>query len=138
MLANLFNASTLPVLQETAAFTETRHGILAGNLANLDTPGYRVRDLSVETFQERLKEALETRSTTSAPHQSLGITETPPDDPMRKVRDSMKNILFHDGSDVGLEQQVTEISKNQFMHNLAISLMNHQFRLLQSAISERV
>ena len=34
------------------AFTEARHSVLAGNVANLDTPGYKTRDLSVETFQK--------------------------------------------------------------------------------------
>ena len=50
----------------------------------------------------------------------------------------MKTILFHDGSDVGVEQQVLEISKNQFMHNLAVTIMTHQFHLLQSAVRETV
>jgi flagellar basal-body rod protein FlgB len=57
---------------------------------------------------------------------------------MRYVRDSLKSILYHDDSNVGMEQQVLEISKNHFMHNLAISIMSSQFRMLESAISERV
>ncbi len=50
----------------------------------------------------------------------------------------METIQFLDDSNVGIEQQVTEIAKNQFLHNMAISIMNSQFRLLQVAISERV
>ena len=57
---------------------------------------------------------------------------------MRQVRESLKSIQFLDGSDVGIEQQVTEVAKNQFLHNLSVSIMNSQFRLLQTAISERV
>ena len=57
---------------------------------------------------------------------------------MRQVRDSLKDILYHDDSNVGMEKQVTEISKNQALHNLAITIMTSQYRLLQSAISERV
>jgi hypothetical protein len=30
------------------------------------------------------------------------------------------------------------VAKNQFLHNLTVSIMNSQFRLLQTAISERV
>ena len=58
MLPALFNNTTIPVLQEVLSFSEARHNVLAGNIANADTPGYRVRDLSVDTFQERLKEAI--------------------------------------------------------------------------------
>jgi flagellar basal-body rod protein FlgB len=111
--------------------------VLAGNVANLDTPGYRVRDLSVETFQERLREAAEARREQREPVSS-GILRKDPDEAMRRVRDSIKSILYHDDSDVGIEQQVLEISKNQYMHNVAISIMSSQFRLLQTAISERV
>jgi flagellar basal-body rod protein FlgB len=57
---------------------------------------------------------------------------------MREVRESLKTILFLDGSDVGIEQQVTEVAKNQYLHNLTVSIMNSQFPLLQTAISERV
>ena len=57
MLPTLFDNTTIPILQEVASFAQARHHVLAGNIANVDTPGYRVRDLSVDTFQERLKEA---------------------------------------------------------------------------------
>ena len=55
-----------------------------------------------------------------------------------QVKDSMKSILRHDGVDVSMEKQVNEIVKNQQEHNLAISIMSAQFRLLRAAITERV
>ena len=132
----IFESSTIPILQEAINFSQARHGILVGNVANMDTPGYKVRDLSVDTFHERLREAIEARR--EGEPFSPGLLTSEPGDPMRKVRDSMKTILFHDDSDVGLEQQVLQISKNQFMHNMAISIMTNQFQLLNTAISERV
>lgn len=139
MLPALFDKTTLPVLQEVVSFAQARHHVLAGNIANADTPGYQVRDLSVGTFQQRLKEAIalrrEGRYEVSSPGQ---LKASEPNDEMRHVRDSIKTIEFLDRSDVGIEQQVTEIAKNQMLHNLSISIMNKQFRLLQTAISERV
>jgi flagellar basal-body rod protein FlgB len=137
MPASIAGSTTIPLLQEVIAFTEARHGVLAGNVANLDTPGYRVRDLSVEAFQDRLRAAVEARRA-AGEESSPGILAQPPDDDLRRVRESMQTILFHDDSNVGIEQQVLEISKNQFMHNLAITIMTSQVRMLQSAISERV
>jgi len=134
MLSSILQSPTSAALEQVLNFAQARHAILAGNVANLDTPGYRVRDLSVETFQERLEDLIETRRT-SAP---AGDGKLDVDDELRRVKDSMKSILFHDGSDVGIEQQVTEISKNQMMHNLAIAIMNSQYRLMEAAISERV
>ncbi len=137
MYPDIFNSTTIPALREVLNFAQARHGILAGNIANIDTPGYRVRDLSVETFQQRLKEAIESRHTPSH-HVSEGMVADDPSDAMHEVRESMKNILFHDGSDVALEQQVTELTKNQMMYNMAITIISNQFRLLQTAVSERV
>jgi flagellar basal-body rod protein FlgB len=61
MVTGLFDSSTLPVLEQVVTFTEARHGVLAGNIANLDTPGYRSQDLSTAEFQTRLKDAIESR-----------------------------------------------------------------------------
>lgn len=139
MLHALFDHTTLPMLQEVLRFSEARHRVLAGNVANADTPGYRVRDLSVEHFQQQLKAAWENPPPSPGEFTSPGDRPAQTwDDRLREVRESMKSIQFLDGSDVGIEQQVTEVAKNQFLHNLTVSLMSSQFRLLQTAISERV
>lgn len=134
MITSLINGTNIQVLGNVVSFAQARHQVLAGNIANLDTPGYRVRDLSVETFQQRLKESVEASSSQVTP----GVVTHQADDALRHVKDTMKTILFHDDSNVDLEQQVTELSKNQMMHNMAVSLLTSQFRLLETVISERV
>lgn len=133
----IFDSTAIPVLQEVIGFSQARHEILVGNVANFDTPGYRVRDLSVDTFQERLREAIEAREESNDTI-SPGEISNNHDDAMRRVREASEGILFHDGTNVDIEKQVLEISKNQYMHNMAISIMTAQFGLLQTAISERV
>lgn len=137
MVPGLFDSTNIPVLQEVLNFASNRHHVSAGNVANADTPGYRVRDLSVETFQQRLKDLINVQAGPSE-LTSPGRVGYDPNDPIRQVRETMKSIQYLDDSDVGMEQQVTEIAKNQFMYNMAVSIMNSQFRLLQTAISERV
>ncbi|QDU55324.1 flagellar basal body rod protein FlgB [Aeoliella mucimassa] len=143
MLNNLLNHTTLPVLEQVVNFAQARHGVLAGNIANIDTPGYKTRDLSPELFQESLKEALVKREQAPNSNQiSHGVLSnrerTREYNAFEGVAESTKHILYHDGSDVSLESQVTELAKNQNMHNMAISLMTQQIRLMETAISERV
>ncbi len=126
------NGSTLPALEQATVFAEKRHLLLAGNIANIDTPDYQTRDVSVDDFQSTLKEALTNPRTQAMP----GSTETGTS--LEQVRDVSRQVLYHDGSDVSLEQQVTEISKNQGMHNMAIALMRSQFQSLEVAIRESV
>lgn len=143
MLNSLMNSSTVPVLEQVVNFTQARHGVLAGNIANIDTPGYRTRDLSPEVFQERLKEAVEARRqppispSYAINAQMMGRSLPTGHDGMDQVRESIKSILYHDDSDVNIEQQVAQISKNQAMHNLALTIMTSQFRQFRAAITER-
>ena len=143
MLSSMFDSSTVPVLEQVVNFTQARHGVLAGNIANLDTPGYKTRDLSPDEFQNRLQEAVKARrekalSPTYEINARLGGVDTGSGlDGMDKVRESIKSILYHDNSDVSIEQQVAEISKNHALHNLALNLMTSQFRLMRAAINER-
>ena len=148
MYENLFSSTAIPALEQVVGFAQARHHVLAGNIANLDTPGYRVRDLSVEDFQNRLREAIRARD--RPPPASAAGQFVSPGDPaylqkptpegdvkMAEVSRNPKSILYHDDSNVGIEHQVTEMVKNQMLHNLALTIMTSQFRLLEAAISER-
>ena len=137
MIGSIFDNSVIPALQQVAEFAQVRHNMLASNIANMDVPGYKARDLSVSEFQDNLKDALE-ESRQSGGMQSPGGNGIRPEAGFAKVRDSMKSALYHDQSDVGIEHQVAQISKNQMMHNMALTIMSSQFRLLQAAVAERV
>ena len=136
MFQNVFNSTTIPVLEQVVNFSQARHTVLAGNVANMDTPGYQVRDLSVDDFQKRLANAIEAQRQPTA-HRSPGEPDYEPPEPLAEVSENPKSILYHDNSNVGIEHQVTEMVKNQMQHNLALSLMVHQFELLRAAVSER-
>jgi len=149
MLGSVLEGSAIPALEQTIQFAERRHALLATNIANASTPGYKTRDLSVKNFQASLQEAI---SVTRNGEQELSVSGS--SDPsngrsspiaglsksqaMENVRESMKQILFHDGSDIGLETQVTEISKNQSMHSMAIAVMRNQMQQFSMAIRESV
>lgn len=126
--------NTLTALEQTLTFSQRRHDLLAGNVANLDTPGYRARDLDVGGFQNALAESLDAAS---RPNTAQGARPVTREDLRHGPRTAMEQVVFHDGSDVSLEHQVTEISKNQHLHNLAITTLRSQFSLLRAAITER-
>jgi flagellar basal-body rod protein FlgB len=114
MFEQIFSGSTIPVLEQVVNFTQ-----------------------ATDTFQARLKEAIEARDDAG---KSVSGSQTQPtrEEALADVRESMHTLLYHDESNDGLEQQVTEIAKNQGQHSTAIALMRSQFSLLQAAISERV
>ena len=141
MLDRMLDSTSLPVLEQVVQFTQARHGVLAGNIANIDTPGYRARDLSTAAFESRLREAIDDRdrgSANSGIADSASGTMTASSNPIARAGRSLEDLLYHDDSTGSLEMQATAIAKNQMQHNLAVSLLSSQLRLLQAAISERV
>src|SRR5205085_10875826 len=137
MLSGLFNSTTIPALGEVLNFAQARHTVLAGNIANINTPGYRLRDLSPTAFQQKLKEALAQSQRSNQPL-SPGMTQGQSGDSLKDVRPSLENLIYHDDTNIDLEKQVAELTKNHFLHNFALTVMTDQFQLLQTAISERV
>lgn len=144
----MFTPGITQSLEETIAFAERRHAILAGNLANMDTPGYKTRDLSVPEFQASLKQLM-------AADKMRGVAPSPGDGSLdaasgakgprlaheqavREVRDASTQVVYHDGSDDNLETQIAEIAKNQSMHSTAVALLKSQYRTMQMAIAGNV
>ncbi|TWU64782.1 MULTISPECIES: flagellar basal body rod protein FlgB [Crateriforma] len=129
----ILNSGTLPALQETLNFAQKRHDLLASNIANLSTPGYRARDISVDDFQQALSDSIAGYND----RPSGSVTPFTRDDVFSGPRAATEQIVYHDDSDVSLEQQVTEIGKNQHLQSMAITTMRSQFALLRAAITER-
>lgn len=125
--------STIPALEQTVTFAQRRHELLAGNLANLDTPDYRSRDLDVGDFQNALAESVSTARQSA----NKAVSPVTRDDIYAGPRRATEQVVYHDGSDVSMEQQVTELAKNRHLHGLAVTTMRSQFALLRAAITER-
>ena len=142
MLPEMFRSTTIPALAETVNFAQSRHAVLAGNIANVNTPGYRVRDLNPASFQERLKEAFDEQGRLPAragrTGQSPGVWTGADQDPLKEVRAESTNLLYHDDTNIDMEKQVAELTKNQMLHNLALTFWGNQFQLMQATVSERM
>lgn len=140
-LDSIFDRSTV-VAQRLATFTEARQSVLAENVANIDTPFYKVRDLPLAEFQEMLTQAIERSGRTGGPlvlRSTRGI-EVGPDGRMTftPAERSQNNILFHDNGNRSIETEMSEMVKNTLLHRVAVEVLRKQYETLESAISERV
>src|SRR6266478_504776 len=122
----LLNQGSTPLLEQTLQFTAARHRLIAENVVNISTPGYRQKDLSLTKFQGMLAERAKAAAD-SAPG-SVSFADVSSD-----VEDAHRGILFHDGQSRSMEQLMSDQSKNALMHNLAIELLRHQFQQIQMA-----
>ncbi|MEM9703131.1 MAG: hypothetical protein AAF907_11880 [Planctomycetota bacterium] len=142
MFDSLLSAGSLPLLERQAVWGEVRHNVLAGNLANIDTPGFRPRDLSPQAFQEALRASVAART----PGASASRYDRPVDPLAGGVPDELLTpsdrpggaLTFHDGSPRSVEREVLTLTRNAMQRQAAVQLMGAQMAMLQAAISERV
>ena len=127
----LLNEGNAPLLEQMLRFTDARHRLLAEDVVNASTPGYRNKDLSTEQFQALLRDRVAQREG-SAP----GSVRF--DDIMGEVTSPARNILFHDGNNRSVEQLMADSAKNALLHNMAVELLRRQFATLDMALKERV
>ncbi|MBD3182262.1 flagellar basal body rod protein FlgB [Candidatus Poribacteria bacterium] len=109
-------------------YSGLRHKVIANNISNSETPGYKALDIS---FQEQLEDFMESGNTNSG--------KISPDPPKLILRPDMSSYKMRiDGNTVSLDQEMTKLSQNTILHNTYLQLLNSRFRILKAAISENV
>lgn len=146
MVQALYPFRTLPLLEKMAAFAERRQDVLAGNIANISTPGYKTRDLPVKDFQEALKRSIERQEIASPSLLETFRNGSPPpidaqsefpSELFQAVERAPRDLTFQDGSNRNIEREVMEMTKNSLIQNFTIELMSAQLNLMEAVISER-
>ncbi|MHC4810746.1 MAG: flagellar basal body rod protein FlgB [Planctomycetota bacterium] len=143
MISGLTDADSMPVLERMLQFASGRQRILADNVANFDTPGYRARDVSVRGFQEALGEAvLERREKHSARGGELAFAGSD-DVSVRGDRLELQpterggGAMSHDGNDRDLERSMQMLAENVMAVRTVTTLLRSRIDLMSAAIRER-
>jgi flagellar basal-body rod protein FlgB len=135
----MFEAGALPVLERVLAFTEARHGVLATNVANAETPTWRRQDLPVGAFRRELDRAVELRRARPGRFRMRPVDLRPaPDDRGPFVfRRNHAGVLRHDGNNVDLDQEMALLGRNALLHNTVATLLRQKYGLLRTAVAGR-
>jgi len=101
-----------------------RHRVLATNIANVDTPGYRTRD--VPTFAGEIEQAMAQAGDGDAPTAPLMTPVA------REVRGLMERP---DGNNVSVERESLLLAQNQLRFEVAVAFLKTEFHRLALAIN---
>ena len=134
-LFNIVGSTATDVLQQTMELAQERHRVLADDVANIDTPGYKMRDIDVKHFEKSLANAIN-QSRRSNPNNSRLELPDPKADGSAKSGSDLRGIVFHDANNRGVEQLMVELTQNQIKHQRAASVLRNQLSLIKSVISE--
>jgi flagellar basal-body rod protein FlgB len=117
MTPSAFGIDLLGRVMDAAAL---RHQVIAQNVANVNTPGYRRRDV---VFEDELGKALATPGGTAA-----DVT------PQVVVADGPERV---DGNTVDLDREMNALSKNGLLYQAAAQIAASRLAAMRSAISGR-
>lgn len=101
-----------------------RYNLIATNLANIDTPGYRTRDLD---FRAELEHAAAEDSGLAGAQ--LASFSGPVAHPVRGLMERP------DGNNVSMERESLLLAEAQMKFNLGVQLLKDQFHIIAMAIN---
>ena len=130
-IERLLSQGNQPVIEASVRFAAARHRLIVENIANVDTPNYIQKDLSVEKFQSLLQDRVAQRSA-----RSDGSVHF--DDIQGELENETSGVLFHDGNNRSMEQLMSDSAKNALFHNMMLELLRKQFSSIELALKERV
>jgi len=124
-VANEF--SSVDKLESAMTFHRERHAVLAGNVANVDTPGFRPFDLTPEPAGDA---------------QQLSVTQpgmigsTDPQGAYTKEFSDEGQLQTPDGNHVSLERELAKIDANRTRYSTAAELVSRRLALLRYAAGD--
>jgi len=118
--------SAIGPLEAALTYHRERHSVLAGNIANLDTPGYRPLDLA------RASPSDPAQSIATAPGQ-LGSPQQPH---LVSSFDDGGALQGGDGNAVSLERELAKIDANRTRYATTAELVSRRLAMLRYAAGD--
>jgi flagellar basal-body rod protein FlgB len=117
------------VLSKAADAAWTRNEILSNNLANNDTPGYKRKDV---TFESYLFEELASGSNSSLRKK---VDDVDLENLDAKVYTDYSTLSYRlDGNNVDIDTENVELASNQIKYNALLDSIKYEFNMLKVAM----
>lgn len=120
---------TMRMARDLGAHAARRQRVIATNVANADTPGYRTRDLP--EFEESLRRGSLELRTTRAGHLAAGLSGPP----FRAVE--AEGEPSPNGNTVSLEDEMVRSADAKREFDLSLAVMQSGLNLMRTAIGRR-
>lgn len=125
-MADLFSDLTTVVLRKSLDLVGYKQRVIANNIANVETPGFKRSDVS---FEEQLRAALSSTGSADIAEERIGeIQPTVQEDTLSPMR--------ADGNNVSIDKEMAELTKNALQYETLIRMYNMKNAMLLTAITE--
>jgi len=125
------------IAEDALKYRGIRQDMIAGNIANVDTPFYKAKDIGFEEMLAKSAHLLEERQ----PKLKMAKTDHQHLSPREETNVHKADIFFrpnhgsrNDGNSVDLDVETTEMSKNSIMINAISAALKKKSMLFKSMI----
>lgn len=132
--SSVFNHS-FQALEKAIDISQKRQGVIAGNISNLDTPGYKAREID---FQAELKKALESDATMSGTPMTRTHAAHLGNDLQNGVNvEIQEDPSGFDGLNwVGVDQEMKKLMENKLVYQTAVEAMKRKLTIIKDTIRD--
>jgi len=134
---SLIDTPLMRGLERVMDLSAFRHQVIASNLANIDTPGYRTRD--VRAFAGEIEQAMNGGQAMFGEPSLSQISLSQPSHVQpwfAPVSHPIRGLLERpDGNNVSVERESLLLAENQLRFTVAAQFMKGEFHKLTSAIT---
>jgi flagellar basal-body rod protein FlgB len=117
---------TIKMIEDRLSLNSMNMKLISGNLANIDTPGYKAKELS---FENALRQSLEEQVLQMVRSNEHHVA---PDDPL----EAMETREVVETGPVDLDTQMVNLTKNSIEYQHMVGILNKKFTMLKTAITE--
>ena len=130
----IFAAAHLGGLKKALDVYASRHKVVADNIANVETTGYKAREYRFEQYLAGAQSQLQ-GARTNENHLRLGRSDL-----ASAQGDIARTDSEHDNgvNNVNIDKEMTDLATNDLSYRLATRLLSMKYQLLSTAIRGRV
>jgi flagellar basal-body rod protein FlgB len=128
---NLSFSKIFNYLDKAIGVTQNRNAVIASNVSNIDTPGYRPKDIN---FKEALARTLETDN-------ELNLTRTNPGHIDMRMSPQGIETFEEEGewngyNWVNIDKEMTKLTENNLIYREAVETLLRKIALIKEVIKE--
>ena len=111
------DTTRVQLLEHFLDLTAHREGLIASNISNIDTPGFRTRDLN---FKQEILKMIQS-----------------PDNSPKPTAEEVKGLMERpDGNNVSMDREGLLLAQTQLQFHMGTQLIKDEFHRIQMAIEE--
>ncbi len=127
-------SKSFPILEKSLDLRSKRHNLIASNISNMDTPGYKGFDIMVDEEINKMNNRPQKIRLEKTNFMHFPIREIEVDDIEYKENGSSAFSMRGDGNSVNIDNEMTKMAENSLLYSASAQILTKKFAGLKMVI----